>query len=151
MPSNSSSAKKKKEKITLLNEEIYGRTKIVPDMSARKRSMIDEVVSGGPGSGFIALTGGFGTMDELMEMVALGQQGAHNTGVCVLNVEGFWDGVMYWMERAIQAGFVKEEMKARLVSKDSAEECVGLLRRYWGKTTQEMDGKKLTTLTQSHQ
>lgn len=143
--------KKAKEEMSLLNEETYGRTKIVSDMSARKRSMIEEVVSGGSGSGFIALSGGFGTMDELMETVTLGQQGVHNHGVCLLNVDGFWDGVMNWMECAIQAGFIKEEMKVRLASKDDPEECVEFLRHYWGNTTREMDGKKLATLTQSHQ
>ncbi|KAL9610109.1 MAG: hypothetical protein Q9167_005155 [Letrouitia subvulpina] len=145
MPSNSSSTKKTEEEMSLLNEEIYGRTKIVPDMYARKRAMMDEVTSGGPGSGFIALTGGFGTMDELMEMVAMREHGALTTGVCLLNVDGFWDGLMFWLESAVQAGFVKEVMTDFMVSKDSAEECVDSLRRNWTKT-KECNGKKLETL-----
>lgn len=49
------------------------------------------VVSGGPGSGFIALPGGYGTFEELMEVVTWNQLGIHNRGIVVLNVDGYWE------------------------------------------------------------
>jgi predicted Rossmann-fold nucleotide-binding protein len=51
-------------------EQIYGRTTIVEDMHTRKNTMAEEVIAGGPGSGFIALSGGYDTLEEIMEMVA---------------------------------------------------------------------------------
>jgi len=70
------------------DESIYGRTTIVPDMHTRKRMMAQEVVDGGPGGGFVALPGGFGTMEELMEAVTWNQLGIHDRGICIFNVEG---------------------------------------------------------------
>lgn len=52
--------------------------------------MAKEVLEGGEGSGFIALSGGYGTLEELMEVVTWNQLGIHNRGVVVLNVEGYW-------------------------------------------------------------
>lgn len=114
---------------SLLSESIFGRTTIVRDMQARKKRMAREVATGGPGSGFIGLSGGFGTMDELMEVVTWNQLGVHNRGVCLFNVEGFWDGVLSWQDRAADAGFVRREGEG-LVGRETAEECVEWLRGY---------------------
>ena len=54
------------DKEDIPNEKIYGRTTVVKDTRSRKRLMAEAVVSGGPGSGFIALPGGYGTLEELM-------------------------------------------------------------------------------------
>ena len=116
----------------LLSEDIYGRTIIVSDLQSRKRRMIREVVEGGPGSGFVALSGGFGTLDELMEVVTAWQMGLHTRGICVFNVEGFWDRLLGWVEHAVEAGFVREGGKGVFVEKGTAEECVEWLREYQG-------------------
>ena len=113
---------------SLLSESIYGRATLVRDLPARKRRMIQEIAAAGPGSGFIALSGGFGTLDEVMEVVTGWQMGVHRRGVCLFNVEGFWDGVVAWVERAVEAGFVREEGRGVVVEKGSAEECVLWLR-----------------------
>ena len=47
---------------------IYGKTTVVSDMHGRKNLMAKEVIAGGPGSGFVALPGGYGTLEELMEV-----------------------------------------------------------------------------------
>jgi uncharacterized protein (TIGR00730 family) len=70
------------------DENLYGRTTVVPDMHTRKRMMAQEVVDGGPGGGFVALPGGFGTIEELMEAVTWNQLGIHDRGICIFNVEG---------------------------------------------------------------
>lgn len=116
---------------SLLSESIYGRTTVVRDLSARKRRMIQEIAGAGPGSGFVALSGGFGTLDEVMEVVTGWQMGVHRRGVCLFNVEGFWDGLVGWVERAVEAGFVREEGRGILGVKGEAEECVEWLRE-WG-------------------
>lgn len=118
------SKKKVVDESALLSEGVYGRTTVVGDVQIRKKMMANLVAKGGPGSGFIGLSGGFGTMDELMEMITWKQLGVHNRGVCVMNVDGFWDPLMDWMERSIEAGFVREEGRSLLVARETAEECV---------------------------
>lgn len=51
--------------------------------------MPEEVFAGGPGSGFIGLSGGFGTMEEIFEITTWIQLGSHSRGIALLNVEGF--------------------------------------------------------------
>lgn len=108
----------------LLSEEIYGRTTIVADLPARKKLMCQQVHEGGQGSGFIALSGGFGTMDEVMEMITLRQYGIHRARICLLNIEGFWDPILTWMDSAIKKGFVREEARNYLAIRQTAEECI---------------------------
>ena len=117
-------AEKQKAESSLLSEEKYGRITIVEDVQVRKKMMAREVATGGKGSGFIGLSGGFGTMDELVEMVTWNQLGVHNKKVCLFNVDGFWNGVLDWMENAIRAGFVRETGRNLLVAKETAEDCI---------------------------
>lgn len=60
------SDRKAQEKV---DEKLYGRTTTVPDMHTRKQTMVREVLAGGPGSGFVAMSGGYGTLEELMEVM----------------------------------------------------------------------------------
>ena len=110
--SNSSNDKKNQKKGSSSdgpnNDQKYGRLTITPSLSARKNRLISLTHSGGPGSGFIALSGGFGTADELMEVVSGYQRGIHKRKVVMLNgVEGYWDGVAEWIDKAVGEGFVK--------------------------------------------
>lgn len=88
------------------------------------------VRDGGPGSGFVALSGGIGTIDELMEMISWNKHGAHNRGTCVLNVGGFWDGLLEWFDKANKEEFVREHRKQCLGSVTEAAETIGWLRGY---------------------
>jgi uncharacterized protein (TIGR00730 family) len=108
----------------------YGRTTVVKDMHTRKRMMAEEVMAGGPGSGFIALTGGYGTFEELMEIVTWNQLGIHNKGIVALNIEGYWDGLFQWIGKAVDSGFVGEGNANIIVEAKSAEEAVESLRDY---------------------
>ena len=99
----------------------------MPSLAARKAYMMELVAKGGPGSGFIALPGGFGTFDEVGEVLAAKQMGVHNCKMVLFNVEGFWDGILQWVETGILKGIVRDEAKEMLVSKETAEECVQAL------------------------
>lgn len=90
----------------IIKEEQYGKTTVVKDMHARKARMASLVQAGGPGSGFVALAGGFGTLEELMEAVTWNYLGIHDKGVVMFNVEGYWDGLMRWVERSVEDGFI---------------------------------------------
>lgn len=112
------------------DEHLYGRTTIVKDMHTRKHMMAKEVLAGGPGSGFIALPGGYGTLEELMEVVTWNQLGIHGSGIVVLNVDGYWDGLMDWVRGSVNAGFVQEGNANIIVEAKSGEEAVKALREY---------------------
>lgn len=108
----------------------YGRTTVVKDMHSRKRIMAEEVFAGGPGSGFIALSGGYGTMEEIFETITWNQLGIHRNGICFLNVDGYWDGIIEWLNKAVDQGFVKQANKDIVVTATSAAEAVEALRNY---------------------
>lgn len=123
------SAKAPASTSSILSENVYGRTEVVTDLSTRKKRMCQLVTEGGPGSGFIVLSGGFGTMDELMEMVTLRQYGIHTRRICLLNIDGFWDPLLLWIEAAIEKGFIRAEAMETIAVRETAEECLAWLRR----------------------
>lgn len=91
-----------------LQESEFGITTIVPDMHTRKRLMATKVREGGPGSGFVSLAGGFGTIEEVMEMTTWNQLGIHQMPVVLLNVNGYWDGLLIWVKNAVREGYIGE-------------------------------------------
>lgn len=116
----------------LPDREVYGKTTVVNNMHARKRMMVTEVLSGTTGSGFIALPGGFGTMEELMEVATWNQIGVHDKGVVVFNVAGYWNYLLEWVKDAVGAGFIAASTSNIIAEGETAEQCVELLRVYEG-------------------
>lgn len=108
----------------------FGTTHIVPDMHTRKRLMAKRVVEGGPGSGFVALAGGYGTIEEVMEMVTWNQLGIHKMPIVVVNIDGYWDGLLDWVRKSLAEGFVGEGTKDILVEVKRVEDVVDALRNY---------------------
>jgi uncharacterized protein (TIGR00730 family) len=90
-------------------ESEYGITTIVPDMHTRKRLMATKVMEGGKGSGFVSLAGGFGTIEEVMEMTTWNQLGIHRVGLVLVNINGYWDGLLAWVRNAVESGFITGE------------------------------------------
>jgi len=115
---------------TLPEYEVYGRTTVVKDMHTRKQLMAKEVIEGAEGSGFVALSGGYGTLEELMEIVTWNQLGIHGRGIVVFNVEGYWDGLLDWIRASVKAGFVSEGNQGIIKEAKSAAEVVTCLRDY---------------------
>jgi uncharacterized protein (TIGR00730 family) len=113
-----------------IDEAIYGKTTIVKDMHTRKQMMAKEVVSGGPGGGFVALSGGYGTLEELMEVTTWNQLGIHNMPVIVFNVEGYWDGLLTWVKNSVSSGFVSPNNAGIMVEALDAEEVLTCLKEY---------------------
>ncbi len=72
--------------------------------------------------GFIALPGGTGTLEELAEVFTWGQLGFHEKPFALLDVEGYYDGLVGHLARAVSEGFLKPEHLAMLfVSRSPAE------------------------------
>lgn len=123
------SAKSPAPTSTMLSENVYGRTEAVTDLPARKKRMCQLVNEGAPGSGFIALSGGFGTMDELMEMITLRQYGIHTRRICLLNIDEFWNPLLLWIEAAVEKGFIRAGAMETLAVRETADECLAWLSR----------------------
>jgi uncharacterized protein (TIGR00730 family) len=118
------------KQLAVPSEAQFGKTTVVKDMHSRKQMMAMEVINGGPGSGFIALPGGYGTIEELVEMCTWNQLGIHAKGVCVLNVNGFWDGLLGWVRNSIDAGFIRQGNGEILKEAMTAEDAIRQLREY---------------------
>lgn len=111
-------------------QNAYGRVTVVEDMHTRKQLMAQSVMQGGPGSGFVALSGGYGTVEELMEMVTWNQLGIHKAPIVVFNVEGYYDGLLAWVRASVEGGFVSVGNRGIMVEADSAEGVVRALGEY---------------------
>ncbi len=94
---------------------------VVASMHERKRAMFER------SDGFLALPGGFGTLDELLEMITWRQLGRHARPIVLLNVAGFFDGLLAHFERSIAAGFVRPELRALYAVAATVEEALALL------------------------
>ena len=83
---------------------------VVPTMHDRKALMAKL------SDAFVALPGGYGTFDETCEMATWDQLGIHAKPLVVVNVEGFFDGFLAQLDRAVADGLLKPEHRALLVS-----------------------------------
>ena len=96
----------------------------VETMHARK-ALIEEMADGA-----IALPGGFGTLDELFEMLTWGQLGLHDKPVGVLNTHGFYDPILNAIDRMVEEGFLRELNRDMLLVNHHMEELVDAMHQY---------------------
>lgn len=108
----------------------YGKTIVVDNMHTRKDLMAKEVAKGGPGSGFVALSGGFGTLEELMEVTTWNQLGIHGCGIVLFSVDGYYDGLLQWIKTAVVAGFISPGNAGILKEAANAEQVIEQLSEY---------------------
>lgn len=98
----------------------------VDSMHERKRLMFDR------SDAFIALPGGFGTLEEIAEVTTWGQIGMHNKPVGVLNIDGYWDGLLSFLDRAVSDQLLKEQNNALLLRANTPTEMLDALEGYSG-------------------
>jgi uncharacterized protein (TIGR00730 family) len=92
------------------------RLHVVDSMHERKALMADL------SDAFIAMPGGFGTYEEFFEAVTWTQLGVHRKPCGLLNVTGFYDPIVQFLDRAVGEGFVKPQHRAAiLVGSDPGE------------------------------
>jgi uncharacterized protein (TIGR00730 family) len=94
--------------------------RIVGSMHDRKALMADL------SDGFIALPGGWGTLEEFFEVLTWAQLGLHRKPCGLLNVAGFFDGLLAFMDHSIGEGFVRRSSRAMVLVSDVAD---GLLQQ----------------------
>jgi len=77
--------------------------------------------------GFVCLPGGIGTLDELFEAWTWNALGYHAKPFCLLNVDGFWDGLASFMDHVSASGFLSETRRAQLLKAETPAEALDLL------------------------
>jgi len=82
---------------------------VVADMHTRKARMIELA------DAFVAMPGGFGTMDEIFEVLTWGQLDLHTNPVAFYNVNGYFDGIVTFLEKAVQDGFLRKAYLTRII------------------------------------
>jgi uncharacterized protein (TIGR00730 family) len=87
---------------------------VVDSMHARKAKMASLV------DGFIALPGGLGTFEETLEILTWSQLGIHRKPVGILNVAGYYDGLLRMLTHAVREGFVGREYFELLLFAETA-------------------------------
>ena len=94
------------------------RLEMVPTMHERKARMVKLA------DAFLMLPGGYGTLDEMMEIVTWKQLRLHTKPCILINTGGYWDGLLVFLDRAVEAGFLKAENRRLLEVVVTAGEAV---------------------------
>lgn len=105
---------------------------IVKTMHERKALMYDQA------DAFIALPGGYGTLDEFIEIVTWAQLKIHRKPCILLNTGGYFNGFLAFLDHGVTQGFIKPENRALIQIAESAEAALKIVRQ-GGKTLKEAD------------
>lgn len=89
---------------------------VVESMHARKAKMVEL------SDAFIALSGGLGTLDELFEILTWAQLGFHQKPCGLLNINGYYDSLLEFLDHAVSEGFIKPMHRHTLLVSSSATE-----------------------------
>ncbi|KAF5206460.1 Cytokinin riboside 5'-monophosphate phosphoribohydrolase LOG7 [Thalictrum thalictroides] len=107
-----------------LTGETVGEVRTVSDMHQRKAEMARQA------DAFIALPGGYGTLEELLEVITWAQLNIHHKPVGLLNVEGYYNSLLSFIDKAVDEGFISPSARRIIVSAPTAKELVKELEEY---------------------
>jgi hypothetical protein len=96
----------------------------VGSMHERKQLMFDLA------DGFVALPGGFGTLEELAEVTTWAQLGIHTKPIVVLDLLGFWQPLLGWIERSVELGLIREKHRGLIAAVDRVDDLLPALRTH---------------------
>jgi len=80
--------------------------------------------------GYIALAGGFGTLDEIFEALTLGQLGIENKPIGLLNTAGFFNLVLAQLDVMVKEGFLKQTNRDMVLVSDTIENLIVQMNNY---------------------
>ncbi|KAF9617700.1 hypothetical protein IFM89_038200 [Coptis chinensis] len=101
-----------------------GEVKIVADMHERKAEMAKQ------SDAFIALPGGYGTMEETLEMITWSQLGIHDKPVGLLNIDGYYNPLLALFDNGVKEGFLRPAARSIVVSAPTAKELLVKMEKY---------------------
>jgi uncharacterized protein (TIGR00730 family) len=80
---------------------------------------------------FVALPGGYGTMDEFIEIVTWAQLRIHAKPCVLVNVGGFWDGLLRFLDHTVREGFIVPENRGLVQVAGNPEEALRVVEKTW--------------------
>jgi uncharacterized protein (TIGR00730 family) len=89
---------------------------VTRDMHERKRIMFERA------DAFVALPGGIGTLEELVEQLTWAQLGRHRKPILILNIEGFWDPLCALIDHMRRLDFIRADLSVRLLVAEKVDE-----------------------------
>lgn len=109
---------------------------LVESMHERKTKMNDLC------DGVIALPGGFGTLEELFEMLTWAQLGLHKKPIAILNINGFYNALITLLETMTEKGLLKEVNQKMLLVSDNIDDLLHQMKNYTAPTVGKWIEKK---------
>ncbi|KAB1203844.1 Cytokinin riboside 5'-monophosphate phosphoribohydrolase LOG7 [Morella rubra] len=104
--------------------ETVGEVRAVSDMHQRKAEMARQA------DAFVALPGGYGTLEELLEVITWAQLGIHRKPVGLLNVDGYYNSLLSFIDKAVDEGFISPLARRIILSAPTAKQLVRQLEEY---------------------
>ena len=98
---------------------------IVTKKMSKRKVTISKLVSG-----YIALAGGFGTLDEIFEAMTLGQLGIENKPIGILNTNRYFDHILKQFDVMVKEGFLKSSNRNMIIVSNSVEELIFKMNNY---------------------
>lgn len=101
-------------------------TELIVTDTMHERKMIMQELS----DGFITLPGGFGTLEELFEVITWAQLGLHQKPIGLLNINGFYDHLLLMIENMMEQGFLKPENYKLLLVDDDIDRLLEKMKNF---------------------
>jgi uncharacterized protein (TIGR00730 family) len=95
---------------------------VTRDMHERKRTMFDRA------DAFVALPGGIGTLEELVEQLTWAQLGRHNKPILIANINGYWDPLLTLVSHMRERAFVPDSLAVNFLVTERVEDILPVLR-----------------------
>ena len=113
---------------SLVEKEVahLGLTKMHITESMQERKIMMAEMS----DAFIAMPGGLGTLDEVAEMLTYNQLRIHDKPIGLLNIEGYFNHLLKFLDHAVEEKFVREEHRNNIFISDNATELLEMLKEY---------------------
>jgi uncharacterized protein (TIGR00730 family) len=96
---------------------------VTHDMHERKRTMFDRA------DAFVALPGGIGTLEELVEQLTWAQLGRHRKPILIANINGYWDPLLTLVAHMRERDFVPESLAVNFLVAERVEDILPILRQ----------------------
>ncbi|MCK5638864.1 MAG: TIGR00730 family Rossman fold protein [Flavobacteriaceae bacterium] len=113
----------------LLRHEEVAHTQItrmiVTKKMSKRKVRISKLVDG-----YIALAGGFGTLDEIFEALTLGQLGIENKPIGILNTNAFFNHTLQQLDHMVSEGFLKQNNRDMILVSENIEELIDKMKTY---------------------
>lgn len=89
---------------------------------------------------FVVLPGGYGTLDEFLEILTWAQLKIHTKPCVLINIKGYYDGLLTFLDHAVREGFLKQNNRELLLVAKDVSEALELVRNHWatGRTAPEL-------------